>query len=691
MSADELIENGLLILGISAAFIGALYAFGCAVWVLTRSVGSSTLQEPYLAIREAAGAFLRTQYGIIFVIGLTLFALLWGIPTFGFHTALGFALGGLCSGIAGAFGMWVSVRANVRTAAAAEHGLASAQSVALRAGSVTGFMVGAFALAVVGGFYLFLAEAGGSIATNLAPLAGLGFGASLVSIFARLGGGIFTKAADVGADLVGKIEKNIPEDDPRNPAVIADNVGDNVGDCAGMAADVFESYVVTLVAALLVARWVMPGSQSALQYPFALGGIGMVASVIGMQAARLGRGSRKGVTLALASGVTLSALLAGIGYYLLSEWVHEDMLPIQSRDLLLATLLGLLVALGLLGSTVYFTGTSYPPVQRIARASRSGHATNVISGLAVGLRSTLLPTLILVAGILGSYALAGIYGVAISTCAMLALTPAIVALDAYGPVVDNAGGIAEMAKLPDSVHATIDELDAAGNTTKAVTKMFAIASAGLASLVLFAAFYLEFGEQRHAFDFAVQSPYTLAGLFIGALLPFLFGSYCLEAVGKAASHVVEAVRGQFQQHPEILQGTCKPDYAGMVHVLTKSSLLAMLIPGLIPVLAPLLIVFLWAPFGPANSAAPMMGGMLIGSIICGYMLAVSMCTGGAAWDNAKKYIEAGNEGGKGSAAHHAAVTGDTVGDPYKDTAGPAINPMCKVLNVIAFLLVPYLG
>lgn len=678
----------LLTFGIIAAAIGAAYAFWCAVWVLRRPVPHSSLNEPYLAIRLAAGAFLRTQYGVIFAIGVLLYFILLAAPAFGFRTALGFALGGICSGLSGALGLWVSVRANVRTTAAAEAGLGVAQWVALRAGSVTGFMVGGFALAVVSGFYLYLAKSAGSARVDLVPLAGLGFGASLVSIFARLGGGIFTKAADVGADLVGKIEQNIPEDDPRNPAVIADNVGDNVGDCAGMAADVFESYVVTLVATLLLARWAMPGSLIALQYPIALGGVGLLAGIVGMQTAHVGRSGT--VTAALARGVVVSTVLTAGGFYLLSVWGWEETVAVGVERVWLTTLVGLVVAVALLVSTIYYTGLNYSPVHRIAHASCSGHGTNVITGLAVGMSSTLAPTLILIAGILVSFALLGIYGIAVTTCAMLALTPIIVSLDAYGPVVDNAGGIAEMAHMRQSIRSTIDALDAAGNTTKAVTKMFAIASAGLASLALFTAFNLEFGESTHVFDFAVQNPYTLAGLFIGSLLPFIFSGYCLDAVGKAATQVVNTVRSEFREHPEILEGKSKPDYARTVRMLTRSSLFTMLVPGLIPVVAPLLITFVWAPFGPEFSAVPMMGGMLIGSIICGYMLAVSMCTGGAAWDNAKKYIEAGHEGGKGSSAHHAAITGDTVGDPYKDTAGPAINPMCKVLNVTAFLLVPYL-
>lgn len=538
------------------------------------------------------------------------------------------------------------------------------------------------------GFYLLLGSLNGTGSTDLRPLVGLGFGASLVSIFARLGGGIFTKAADVGADLVGKIEQGLPEDDPRNPAVIADNVGDNVGDCAGMAADLFESYAVTLIAIILVATKILPDSLAMQHYPLALGGAGLLASIVGMQLARVGRGDS--ILGVLSQGVLLSMLLAAIGFYAVSAWLLHDTSVFTVNQLFATTLVGLAVALTLVISTVYYTATSFSPVQRIARASNSGHATNIITGLAVGMKSTLIPTLAVAAGVIAAYALTGVYGIALAACAMLSLTPVIVTVDAYGPVTDNAGGIAEMARQPEQIRIVTDALDAVGNTTKAVTKAFAIGSAGLAALVLFAVYVLEFGAEGKAFDFSVSNPYMLAGLFIGALLPFLFSGVILNAVGVAASRVVEEVRSQFKAHPDIMAGTRQPDYARTVSLLTKASLRGMLIPGLIPIGVPLAIALLWAPLGPEGSGSQLMGGMLIGAIICGYLMAISMSTGGAAWDNAKKYIEAGHEGGKGSPAHLAAITGDTVGDPYKDTAGPAINPMIKVLNLVALLLVPFL-
>ena len=676
-------------LSLAAAGLGICYAVWCARWILSQDEGSPALQAPYLAIRDAAQAFLRTQYTAIFKVGLIFVVVLAIAPHLGLLTALGFAVGGLCSALAGAAGMWVSVRANVRTAAAAEYGLASALRVAVRSGSFTGFLVGALALASVSGFYILLRALSASDVPDLQAMAGLGFGASLVSIFARLGGGIFTKAADVGADLVGKIEQGIPEDDPRNPAVIADNVGDNVGDCAGMAADLFESYAVTLIATILVAEWLLPVHMVAQHYPLALGAVGLLAGILGMQAIRLGKDSH--ILYALLRGVVVSTVLAAVGFYAVSHWLVVGMGAFSADKLFAVTLVGLVIALTLVGSTIYFTSSSFAPVRSIARASRSGHATNIITGLAVGMKSTVLPVMIVAAGIIVVYGLAGVYGIAIATCAMLSLTPVIVTIDAYGPVTDNAGGIAEMAHLEEGVRKVTDTLDAAGNTTKAVTKAFAIGSAGLAALALFGAYTIDFGVHGHAFDFSIGDPYTLAGLFIGALLPYLFSGYILDAVGVAAARVVTEVREQFTAHPDIMAGKGLPDYARTVSILTRESLRGMLIPGLIPVAAPLLIAVIWVPFGPHGSAVQLMGGLLMGVIISGYLMAVSMSTGGAAWDNAKKYIEAGHEGGKGSPAHHAAITGDTVGDPYKDTAGPAINPMIKVINLIALLLVPFLA
>jgi len=679
---------GSLGVGLFAAAMGTLYAIGCAVWVLKQQEGGVALQTPYLAIREGASAFIRTQYGIIALVGVAIFFILLVTPHFGVLTAMGFAIGGLCLGASGILGMAVSVRANVRTTAAAQLGVAKALRVSHRAGSVTGFLVGGLALAALCGFYLFLWKLKGDGDVDLFPLAGLGFGASLISIFARLGGGIFTKAADVGADLAGKIEQGIPEDDPRNPAVIADNVGDNVGDCAGMAADVFESYVVTLVAAMLVAAWSDPNDLAAQQYPLAIGGVAMLGGLLGIPFVRLPR--NQSVVTALTLGVLMSMVLSAVGFYLISQPFFINSPHYSGLNLFGTTLVGLLVGVGMVATTDYFTSFRFRPVQRIAQASRSGHATNIITGLAVGMESTVIPTLVIAVGVVAAYSLAGVYGIAIATCALLALTPIVISIDAFGPVTDNAGGIAEMAQLPEEVRQVTDALDAAGNTTKALTKVFAIGSAGLAALALFVAYKLEFGVRAASLNFTLDDPYVLAGLFIGSLLPFVFSGLTLDAVGKSASRIVEEVRRQFQEYPDILSGQRKPDYGQAVRMLTKGSIRGMIIPGSLPVLVPLAVAFLWAPIGPSGSAAQLMGGILIGAVGSGLILAFSMGTGGAAWDNAKKYIEAGHYGGKGSPAHQAAVTGDTVGDPYKDTAGPAINPMRKVLSLMALLLVPFL-
>jgi len=677
------------ILSLSAALLGMVYAVWCMGWVLRQPRGAESLQAPYLAIREAAHVFFITQYRAILVVGSVLFIVLWIAPGFGGLTALGFAVGGLCSAAAGAVGMMTAVRANVRTAAAATDGLPQALRVAIRSGTVTGFLVGALALSSVSGFYVLLWWLNNGGAVDLKPMLGLGFGASLISIFGRLSGGIFTKAADVGADLVGKIEQGIPEDDPRNPATIADNVGDNVGDCAGMAADLFESYAVTLLSVMLVAAWSLPDDPTAQHYPLALGAVGLMASMIGMQAMHI-RGGQT-VLHALTRGVVVSALLAVGGYLAVTAWLMHDDNHYGAWALFGATLTGLGVALGLAWAAVYYTGTRFAPVQRIAHASASGHATNLITGLAVGMRAVAYPALVVSVGIVIAYSLDGLYGIAIATCAMLALTPVVLSVDAYGPVTDNAGGIAEMAHLPDEVRSVTDTLDASGNTTKAVTKSFAIGSAGLAALVLFTAFEIELSVRGEALRFAIDNPYTLAGLFIGALLPFLFTSYALDAVGDAAAMIVAEVRRQFKEHPGILEGREAPDYGRAVAILTKASIREMIIPGMIPVVAPLAIALVWLPFKHTNHDFQLMGGMLIGAVVTGFLMAIFMCTGGAAWDNAKKYIEAGHEGGKGSPAHQAAVTGDTVGDPYKDTAGPAINPMIKILNLVALLLVPFMS
>lgn len=663
-------------LGLFAASIGTLYAIWCAVWVLKQPMGSPALQPPYLAIREGANAFIRTQYGVIALVGVVIFFILLVTPHFGVLTATEFAIGGLCSGVSGILGMAVSVRANVRTMAAAQSSLARALRVSYLAGSVTGFLVGGLALASLCGFYLLLWELKGDGDVDLRPLVGLGFGASLISIFAQLGGGIFTKAADVGADLAGKIEQGIPEDDPRNPAVIADNVGDNVGDCAGMAADVFESYLVTLVAAMLVAAWLNPNDLAAQQYPLALGAIAMLGGLLGAPFVRLPRNGS--VLTALTWGVLMSMVFSAVGFYLVSQPFFMTSQNHSSLNLYGTTLVGLFVGVGMVVSTNYYTSFRFRPVQRIAQASQSGHATNIITGLAVGMKSTVVPTLVIAVGVVAAYSLAGVYGITIATCALLSLTPIVISIDAFGPVTDNAGGIAEMAHLPEEVRQVTDVLDAAGNTTKALTKVFAIGSAGLAALGMFVAYKLEVGGSGTASSgFTLDNPYVLAGLFMGSLLPFVFSGLALDAVGKTASRIVVEVRRQFHEHPDILSGHRKPDYAKAVRLLTKGSIRGMILPGSLPVLVPLVVAFVWVPIGPSGSAAQLMGGILIGAVASGLILAFSMGTGGAAWDNAKKYIEAGHFGGKGSPAHQAAVTGDTVGDPYKDTAGPTINPMTK--------------
>ncbi|MGA8258725.1 MAG: sodium-translocating pyrophosphatase [Arenicellales bacterium] len=675
-------------IGLAGGGVGLVYAVLTGIWVLRQDRGQAALQTPYVAIREGAVAFLETQYLAILGVGAILAVILWLSPGFGWLTAAGFALGGICSAAAGAAGMFVSTGANVRTTAAASGGLAPALRVAIRAGSVTGFLVGALALASVAGFYLLLRFSSASPEVDLRPLIGLGFGASLISIFARLGGGIFTKAADVGADLVGKIEHGIPEDDPRNPATIADNVGDNVGDCAGMAADLFESYVVTVISTMLVASWVLPEVTAARFFPLAIGGVTLCAAVAGVQAMRPPSG--QGVMGAFLRGVVVTVVLAAAGIIAVGVLLLGGEPTIKLGPLLGAGLAGIVVAAGLAGMTVYYTGVRFEPVRHVANASSAGHATNIIAGLALSMKSAAVPVLFVAAGVVAAYGLAGLYGLAVATTTMLALTPVVVTVDAFGPVTDNAGGIAEMAGISASVREITDVLDAAGNTTKAVTKAFAIGSAGLAALVLFAAYEVELRRVGYGLEFTLDSPYVIAGLLIGGVLPSLFAGYAMEAVGKAASGIVAYVRDQFSRYPEILDGKRLPDYAETVSSLTRTSIREMLLPGLIPVVAPLAVGLLWPIFGPAGTAAQVIGGMLIGGIVTGLLLAISLCTGGAAWDNAKKYIEAGHVGGKGSAAHHAAVTGDTVGDPYKDTAGPAINPMIKILNLVALLIVPYL-